>query len=71
MSFKQFQENPHICGGYTATRAVRQDDLDVWAKVLALPGTGAELIAKGTQRQCKLRSSPASSSDSLSRMTAR
>jgi len=50
MSFKQFQRNnePHICGGYTAARQLEQEDLDVWAKVLALPGTGAELAAKGT-----------------------
>mgnify|MGYP006108432661 CR=1 FL=1 len=54
MSFKQFHSVQTIplwlrkCGGYTPPRAAEQGDLDVWDKVLALPGTGAELIAKGT-----------------------
>jgi len=43
MSFKQF----HKCGGYTASRSVGAEDLDVWNKALALPDTGAELAAKG------------------------
>ena len=51
MPFKQFHGLPaiplHKCGGYTPHRAVEQGDLDVWAKVLALPDTGAELAAKG------------------------
>ena len=36
------------CGGYTDARQLKQDDLAVWDKVLALPDTGAELAAKGT-----------------------
>lgn len=52
MSFRQFHDVSAIpqrkCGGYTAARQLEQDDLDVWAKVLALPDTGAELAAKGT-----------------------
>jgi hypothetical protein len=52
MSFKQFKRH-HItthfkCGGYTPSRAVDNDDLDVWAKVLALPDTGTKFAAKGT-----------------------
>jgi len=48
MSFKQFQKMQIKCGGYTAPRAVGPHELAVWAKVLALPDTGAELAAKGT-----------------------
>jgi hypothetical protein len=54
MSFKQFRRKnePTIpqrkYGGYGAPRAVKQNDIDIWAKVLALPDTGAELTAKGT-----------------------
>lgn len=46
MSFNQFRQL-HKCGGYTPPRAVEQGDLDVWAKVLALPDTGAEFATKG------------------------
>ena len=54
MSFKQFHSDQTVprwlrkCGGYTPAHQLRQDDLNVWAKVLALPDTGAELRAKGT-----------------------
>ena len=48
MSFKQFENPSHKCGGYTAPRQLRQDDLAVWAMVLALPDTGDELAAKDT-----------------------
>jgi len=49
MSFNQFytvEAKRHVqrCGGYTDPRPVNPNDLDVWAKVLALPGT--ELAAK-------------------------
>lgn len=52
MSFNQFyaveaKRHPQRCGGYTAPRPVGSDDLAVWAKVLALPDTGAELAANG------------------------
>ena len=58
MSFKQFHTTfetvePHICGGWSAPRALEQHDLDVWAKVLALPDTGAELAAKGAPTSVK------------------
>jgi hypothetical protein len=48
MSFRQFQNPSHICGGYTDPRQLGPDDLAVWVKVLALPDTGAEVAAKGT-----------------------
>lgn len=54
MSFKQFRRKnettiPQMkCGGYTPARQLRQDDLAVWAMVLALPDTAAEFAAKGT-----------------------
>ena len=38
------------CGGYTTARLLEQDDLDVWAHVLALPDTAAEFAAKGTPK---------------------
>ena len=52
MSFKQFhtkfQTAPQKSGGWTAPRDVGPHELAVWAKVSALPETGAELAAKGT-----------------------
>lgn len=58
MSFKQFHTKfetaePHIYGGWSAPRALEQHDLDVWAQVLALPDTGAELAAKGAPTSVK------------------
>jgi len=35
------------CGGYTDLRPVEPNDLGVWAEVLKLPNTSAELVAKG------------------------
>jgi hypothetical protein len=35
------------CGGYTDLRPVDSNDLSVWAEVLKLPDTSAELVAKG------------------------
>jgi hypothetical protein len=52
MSFRQFHSVSanlqRKSGGYTAARQLEQNDLDVWAKALALPDTGADLTAKGT-----------------------
>lgn len=39
---------PSLAGGHTTPRAVGPDELAVWDKVLALPGKGAELAAKGS-----------------------
>jgi hypothetical protein len=53
MSFKQFHSSSVRkqgirCGGkWTADRAPLEYDLEVWTKVLALSGTGAELRDKG------------------------
>ena len=54
MSFKQFRRKNETtipskkCGGYTPARLLKQNDLNVWARVLALPGKGAKFAAKGT-----------------------
>lgn len=56
MSFKQFRRKnettiPQMkCGGYTTARLLEQEDLDVWARVLALPDTAVEFAAKGTPK---------------------
>jgi hypothetical protein len=55
MSFNQFngvetKRHAQLCGGYTDPRPVRPDDLVVWAEVLALPDTGAELAVKGAPK---------------------
>lgn len=48
MSFKQFHKKCHMVpGAATAPRAVGPEELAVWEKVLALPDTSAELVAKG------------------------
>lgn len=51
MSFKQYHRK--LAGGYTAPRPVGADELAVWNKVLALPGTGAQLASKGTPTSVK------------------
>jgi len=58
MSFKQFRKKnkkvePHIYGGWSVPRAVGPHEFAVWDKVLALPDTCAELVAKGAPTSVK------------------
>lgn len=58
MSFNQYQKLPaeqkkHLIGGYSAPRPLRERELAVWHKVLALPNIGAKLATKGAPTSVK------------------
>ena len=55
MSFNQYHKSPtkHLIGGYSAPRPLRERELAVWNKVLALPSIGAKLATKGAPTSVK------------------